>query len=228
MNNLVIAPCGNDSTYIKQWVENSPNFDLVLLYYGDSVEMAKSYKQFTPHVYMSRGEKYHLIKSFCNDNIKFIEKYYYIWLPDDDVLIYPNEINKLFNIADYYKLWLCQPAMIGHVSHNITRPVDDSILRYTNFVEVLAPLFNKETFFKLFNTFDSNYSAWGYDYLWPHLLEYPQDKIAIIDEIVINHTKPVGSNYGDRFPIPPAEEMWTLLNKYNIKKEEIEYSRISK
>ncbi len=228
MKNLVIAPCGNDNSLIKQWVGDNMNFDLVLLYYGDNMEMAKSYKQFTPHVYMGKGEKYHLIQSFYLDNPEFIEQYDYVWLPDDDVLIYPDQINKLFNVADYYKLDLCQPSMIGYVSHPITKHIDDCILRYTNFVEVLAPLFNKQTFYKLLPTFNINSSAWGYDYLWPHLLEYPQDKIAIIDDVVINHTKQACSNYEGRFAKPPHEELWELLSKYNIIKEEIEYSRISK
>lgn len=228
MNNLIIAPCGNDNSLIKQWVEGKPDFDLVLLYYGDSEEMAKSYKQYTPHVYMGKGEKYHLIHSFHLNNPGFIEQYDYVWLPDDDVLIYTEEINKLFNIADNYKLDLCQPSMVGFVSHHITRPIDNCILRYTNFVEVLAPLFSKQTFLKLVPEFNLNKSAWGYDYLWPYLLRFPQDKIAIIDDIVMNHTKPVGSSYGDRFPKPPHEDLRDILQKYNIRKEEIEYSRISK
>jgi len=86
-----------------------------------------------------------LIHLFCLSNLELIDQYDYIWLPDDDVLIYPDQINKLFNVADYYKLYLCQPFMVGVVSHSITKHVDNYILRYTNFVEVLAPLFNKQT-----------------------------------------------------------------------------------
>jgi hypothetical protein len=112
--------------------------------------------------------------------------------------------------------------MDGYVSHNITLPVINNILRYTNFVEVLAPLFSLEALLKVYQTFDLNYSGWGYDYLWPYLLGYPQDKIAIIDNIIMTHTRPVGSNYS-RFPVHPGVEMGILLQKYNINPNPIVY-----
>lgn len=226
MNNLIIAPAGDDSLF-KHWIKDSPNFDLVLLYYGDNIDIATSYTSYTPYVYAAKGEKYHLLKSFIQSNIDFISNYEYIWLPDDDVLIDTQHINKLFNIAKEYNLSITQPSMDGYVSHEITKPVPNSLLRYTNFVEVLAPLFNQETLFKIYDTFDLNYSSWGYDYLWPHLLGYPQNKIAIIDDIVMTHTRPVGQNYS-RFPKLPWEEMNELLYSFNISSSTINYNQINK
>jgi len=226
MNNLIISPVGDNSLH-NSWISENKNFDLVLIYYGDSKDTAQSYTTHTPHVYMAKGEKYHLLKSFIQNNIEFISKYEYIWLPDDDVAIPSEDINKLFNIVKEYNLSIAQPSMDGYVSHEITKPISNSLLRYTNFVEVLAPLFNLETLLKVYNTFDLNYSSWGYDYLWPHLLDYPQDKIAIIDDIVMTHTRPVGQNYS-RFPKIPWDEMVELLYSYNIIKQEINYSQIWK
>jgi hypothetical protein len=226
MNNLIISPVGDNSLH-NSWISENKNFDLVLIYYGDSKDTAQSYTTHTPHVYMAKGEKYHLLKSFIQNNIEFISKYESIWLPDDDVAIPSEDINKLFNIVKEYNLSIAQPSMDGYVSHEITKPISNSLLRYTNFVEVLAPLFNLETLLKVYNTFDLNYSSWGYDYLWPHLLDYPQDKIAIIDDIVMTHTRPVGQNYS-RFPKIPWDEMVELLYSYNIIKQEINYSQIIK
>jgi hypothetical protein len=226
MNNLIISPVGDNSLH-PNWADNHKNFDLVLIYYGDNETTAQSYTQYTPYVYTAKGEKYHLIKSFISTNLEFISTYDYIWLPDDDVDISTDNINRLFDTADEYKLSISQPSMGGYVSHEITKPVLGSILRYTNFVEVLAPLFNKETLLKVYNTFDLNYSSWGYDYLWPHMLGYPQDQVAIIDDIMMVHTRPVGQNYS-RFPKQPWDELMDLLYSYNIKKEEINYSHIWK
>jgi hypothetical protein len=39
--------------------------------------------------------------------------------------------------------------MDGYVSHEITKPVENSILRYTNFVEVLAPMFDLDSLLKI-------------------------------------------------------------------------------
>jgi len=226
MNNLIISSVGDNSLH-HSWIEKDADFDLVLLYYGDNENIVQSYISYTPYVYVAKGEKYHLLKSFIHNNIDFVSKYEYIWLPDDDVNISPKDINKLFSLAKEYKLNICQPAMEGYVSHEITKPIINSLLRYTNFVEVLAPLFDKETLLKVYDTFNLNYSSWGYDYLWSYLLHYPQDKIAIIDDIIMTHTRPVGQNYS-RFPKSPWDEMNDLLYSYNIIKQEINYSQIWK
>ena len=133
----------------------------------------------------------------------------------------------MFLLAEQYKLLLAQPAMIGHVSHRITLPQPNTLLRFTNFVEVLAPLMSLDTLMLVKDTFDENYSGWGYDFLWPYLLEYPQDKIAIIDSIVMKHTKPVGTDYS-RFPIHPSLESEEMLRRLttNLNIEQKEYSKI--
>ena len=129
----------------------------------------------------------------------------------DDIIV-ETMINKMFEIANKYELLLSQPAMKGYVSHQITVPQPNSLLRYTNFVEVLAPLMSLETLLLCKDTFDENYSGWGYDFLWPYLLNYPKDKIAIIDSIIMTHTKPVGTNYS-RFPIHPSLESEQMLSR---------------
>ena len=223
---LVISTIGDESLH-SEWIQNDPNFDLVLLYYGNKKEIAKEYTKQTPYVYMAKGEKYHLLKSFILSEQEFISQYSYIWLPDNDVSISTEDINKMFLLAEQYKLLLAQPAMIGHVSHRITLPQPNTLLRFTNFVEVLAPLMSLDTLMLVKDTFDENYSGWGYDFLWPYLLEYPQDKIAIIDSIVMKHTKPVGTDYS-RFPIHPSLESEEMLRRLttNLNIEQKEYSKI--
>ena len=190
--NLIIAPAGDKSLYLE-WLDGKPNFELVLLYYGEDIEVAKSYTKYTPHVYASKGFKWWLIKSFIEDNLDWISQFEYIWFPDDDLSINTDNINKLFEIAKEYKLWLCQPSLLGYASHRITLPQENSLLRYTNFVEVMAPIMNLDTVLKLKDTFDVNYSSWGLDGIWSYLLGDPKDKIAIIDTIIMTHTKPPGS-----------------------------------
>jgi hypothetical protein len=187
--NLVIAPAGDKSLYLE-WLNGEPNFELVLLYYGDNIEVAKSFTKHTPHVYASKGFKWWLIKSFIEDNLEWVSQFEYIWLPDDDLSINTKSINELFEIAKKHSLWLCQPALLGYASHNITLPRENSLLRFTNFVEVMAPLMDLDTLLKLKETFDVNYSSWGLDGVWPYLLGNPKDKVAIIDTVKMIHTKP--------------------------------------
>ena len=223
---LIISPLG-DKSICEEWLQGNFNFDVVFLYYGDDFKIAQNYLKYTSHIYSSKGTKFCLIKAFIQDNLEFISQYSYIWLPDDDVRIDTSEINRLFDFAKEWNLSICQPSMNGYVSHEITKPVENSILRYTNFVEVLAPMFDLDSLLKVYKIFDENYSSWGFDYLWAYLLNYPQDKIAIIDDIIMTHTKPVGQDYS-HFPKQPWDEMVELLYKYNINKQEITYSQISK
>ena len=53
----------------------------------------------------------------------------------------------------------------------------------------------------------------------------PKNKIAVVDDIVMTHTKPVGGNYS-HFPKNPWDEMVELLSKYGIIKQEINYSEV--
>ena len=100
-NYLVISTVGDESLH-HEWIENNPNFDLVLLYYGDSDTVVKEYAQQTPYVYMAKGEKYHLLKSLILSFPEFISNYKYVWLPDNDVSISTENINKMFEIANKY------------------------------------------------------------------------------------------------------------------------------
>lgn len=207
---LVISTVGDKSLH-SEWISENPNFDLVLLYYGNKKEIVDKYSKETPYVYAAKGEKYHLIKSFLLLEPEFVANYSYIWLPDNDVSISTEDINKMFELANKHNLSLAQPAMKGYVSHQITLPQPNILLRYTNFVEILAPLMSLETLLLVKDTFDKNYSGWGYDALWPYMLNYPKDKIAIIDSITMTHTQPIGTDYS-RFPIHPSFEAENILN----------------
>lgn len=226
IKNLIITPIGDDFVHFE-WFKGAPNFDTVLLYYGDNQTIFELNKKHTPYVYQSKGVKYHLIKNYIESNIDFVKKYEYIWLPDNDVSICTEEINKLFEINNRFELHLSQPSMNGYISHDITKPIHNSFLRYTNFVEVLAPLFSIDCLFKIYETFDLNFSSWGYDFLWPSILGYPKNKIAIIDDIIMTHTKPIGQDYS-RFPICPSIELSELLSSYNLTEEKINYSMVVK
>ena len=44
--------------------------------------------------------------------------------------------------------------------------------------------------------FNSNLSGWGLDFVWPKFVDKPKTELAIIDEVTVRHTRPVGGpNY---------------------------------
>ena len=216
-NNLIISVVG-DNSFHKEWISGNPEFDLILIYYGNNDDIFSDYSKDALMCIKQKGQKFPLIKTFINDNFKLVSKYEYIWLPDDDISISSNNLNNIFKIAKEYNLYICQPSMIssdGNVEHKITRPMKGIKLRFTNFVEVMMPLFDIKSLLFLYDDFNLSESGWGLDASWSHRLNYPTDKIAIIDEISALHTKPVGSDYS-RFKINPEDELNNILQKYGI------------
>jgi hypothetical protein len=41
------------------------------------------------------------------------------------------------------------------------------------------------------------WAGWGLDWVWPYLLRYPRDSIAVIDEICMVHPHTVGTKSGE-------------------------------
>lgn len=224
--NLVIVPVGDNSLHLE-WIKENSNFDIIVLYYGDSENIFLKYKKNVKKCVKIKGQKWHLLTEYILKNLNEIEKYEYFWFPDDDLLTHSNDINKIFDICKKYDLWLCQPSLDGHVSYEIEKKVHDSILRFTNFVEIICPMMSLETLHKLIFYFNINESGWGLDYLWPKLLGYPTDKISIIDDVTVTHTKPVGSDYSKRFKKEPIEELKEVFQKYNLSFNQQIYSKVS-
>jgi hypothetical protein len=215
--NLIISAVGDDSFH-KEWINGNPEFDLILKYYGNNNDIFSDYTKDALMCVKQKGQKFPLIKAFINDNFELVSKYEYIWLPDDDISISTDNLNNIFTIAKEYNFCICQPSVIstdGKVSHDITRPRKGLKLRFTDFVEVMMPLFDIKTLLSLYDDFSLSESGWGLDASWSHRLNYPINKIGIIDKISALHTKPAGSDYS-RFKINPEDELHNILQKYGI------------
>ncbi len=224
-NNLIIVPSGDYSLH-HNWISGNTNFDLVIIYYGDSEEKFNEYSNQSVHCVRKKGQKWHLISEYITNNFNNISNYEYFWFPDDDLLTNTEDINLYFDTIKENSLWLSQPSLSGYVSYEIENKVVGSKLRFTNFVEIICPSMDKKTVFKLINYFTMNESGWGMDYLWPKILGYPVDKIAIVDIITVEHTKPVGVNYNGRFTKEPMQELQELFYKYNLTFNQQIYSSI--
>jgi hypothetical protein len=213
--NLVMVPAG-DSSLHTHWISGNCNFDLIIIYYGNSEDVYNEYKTQSLDCVKNKGEKWHLIHNYIKNNFDKIKHYEYIWFPDDDLLSNSDDINTLFYTNKEHELSLSQPSLDGYVSYDIEKKVEGSKLRFTSFVEIICPMMSKNTCFNLLETFIINESGWGLDYLWPKLLGYSQDKIAIIDKVEVEHTRPVGSNYSNRFKKEPMQELNELFRSHNL------------
>jgi len=115
---------------------------------------------------------------------------------------------------------LAQPALTpdSHISHVLTLRNRSFVLRFSNFVEIMAPCFSIHFLQQAWPSFGDIQSGWGLDSLWPRLL--PDWKsIAIVDSVAVRHTRPVG---GPNYPflaergLNAYDEMRALCEKYKV------------
>lgn len=189
---LVIARVGDESLH-KQWLypHSFKNFDLYISYYGN---MPGRFKQDCEFYSETKGPRWPIYKKIIDELGERIYEYDAVWFPADDISTDAYTINQMFHIFKRLQLWLAQPALTkdSYRSWNITVRNEDYIVRYTHFVEIMVPIFSPSALRTCIPTFDSSYSGWGIDFLWPKLLGYPDNKIAVIDAVPVRHTRPVG------------------------------------
>lgn len=215
--NLVILAAGKESLHRQcKWVSNE-NFDLMINYYGSGndefLHDAIYYERF-------KGTKFNIVSQLYNKFKDVIDSYNYIFIPDDDLYITAEDLNRFFVIVEKYNLQISQPSLIGWASLPITLHHPGNVLRYTNWVEIMCPCFSSSAFKKCSETFSENDTNWGIEWLWTKALDFPKDQIAIVDSSIIAHTRPCF--FGDTYRINGNNfekaygELNQIKNKYNL------------
>ncbi|MDN4620955.1 hypothetical protein QCD85_22755 [Paenibacillus sp. PsM32] len=213
---LIICRAGDNSLH-REWVKDeNRNFDLLIEYYGDQEGL---YSQESEYYSANKGIKWSSLYELINDNREILLDYEAIWIPDDDISTTTKNINGLFEKFSQNDLWLAQPALTenSYFSHVITVENKLMDLRFTNFVEVMVPIFSSRSLEKCLLTFKDNPLGWGLDFVWPALLNYPKNKIAIIDSYPVTHTRPAGTGeiYNNIIENPHMS-LQRLIKEYNI------------
>ncbi len=201
----VLTAAGASSLH-REWINEESTFDLHLIIYDDSYEL---FKTDSPYVFVNKGFKFKLFYKYLTENEKLMEQYDFFYMPDDDISIDYHNIQKLFDYMEKYELAVAQPAITNSFfSHKHTFRQENSILRYTNFVEIMQPCFSRDALKKVLFTFNESISGWGIDFHWGILLNYAEYNMAIIDDVISIHTRPVQSSH---YP-----EMQEYMAKYNL------------
>jgi len=194
--NLVVVRAGDASLHPRWLLPLAErNWDLVVSYFGDD---AQRYRK--PEVLRldAKGPKWPALHTLLSPGGLDWQRYERVWLPDDDLDCRGSDINRLFDLSEALGLQLAQPALSwqSHISHVITLQQPGFSVRYTSFVEVMAPLLSRSFLQRVLPTLGANLSGWGLDYLWPRLVDVPGRHSAIIDCVTVTHTRPVGGpNY---------------------------------
>jgi hypothetical protein len=221
---LVVLRAGDMSLH-TEWLQGAPpeirTWDLHLSYFGDQ---SNPFPNRPADVTLSfeRGSKA-IGTVACLDALgNRVAGYDWVWLPDDDLSANLPTLNRFFEIVREHKLDLAQPAL-GHgsyVAHDITVQRPHMRLRYTTFVEIMAPCFSRRALKLCRPYLDATLSSWGPNHLFPSLLGYPERKIAIVDETPVVHTRPVGggpnSSFTRQFGVNPRKELEDFLRVHRL------------
>ncbi len=216
--NLIIVRAGDASLHTA-WL-NQPeqrNWDIIINYYGDNPNLYRDQGQ---RRIDSKGPKWPALYDLVNSLQTEILAYDYVWFPDDDLVSDPTSVNRFFEMCREYALDLAQPSLTldSIINHHITLRNKAFKLRYTTFVEVMAPCFSKRFLERCWPSFNTNLSGWGLDFLWPTWAEN-LSKVAIIDEVAVKHTRARGALYGifKEKGISPDDELRDLILKEKIR-----------
>jgi len=217
MKNCVLLTTTSKREGIEYYSYENKNFDLFIIDYTSEKDAITFLEGNIKAIFnCNGGYKYKNIKK-CIETLDILVKYDYIWLPDWDVNIPIESLNELFTLAEQYNLDLCQPSLSSdsHMSWSITEHNPDSVVRLTNFVEVMCPLFKSSFLKEVLWTFDLNYSSWGLDFLWCSIGK--EKNIGIIDSVIVKHERPISSH---EWILPNGknshQELEELQKKYNL------------
>lgn len=210
----------SDQSLHKQWLEPSEdrNFDLFIEYYGDQQnQFFDDCEYYSLH---KEGSKWTRFPALLKEHQDLIFSYDAIMIADDDLSMNSSVISQAFEILITYNLLLAQSALTpdSFYSHDITRQREKFILRYTNYVEGMLPIFSKEALMLCWPTFEKSISGWGLDQIWFTVLGCPKNKIAIIDTVPVKHTRAVFQ--GDLYKttrVNPWNELETIKKEYGVK-----------
>ncbi len=223
MKKNILVACVGPTSLHHCWLDGDRDFDLMIVDYKG----IENYKDDGEYYIQAKGTKFNIIADIFDQIPKEYER---IFIPDDDLYMKPADINKLFSVANQYNLNVCQPSLVGYYSVAINLHHPASILRYTNFVEIIGPCFDRTTFDLCRDTFNYNKSCWGIELLWDMKLGFPKDKIAIIDEVIAVHTRPCfrGDNYSNNNVESPYYEYKKLVEENNLSWDKVVYETLAK
>lgn len=186
---LVIVRAGQDSLH-RRWLQGGRrNWDLVVSWY----DAAPYVPVVDERVLRQPGGKWDVLAAQFAAHPELLD-YDYIWVPDDDIDTDCATINRLFELTAAYGLWMSQPALTAdsYYSHLHTLQCPSFELRFTNFVEVMAPCMSRASILRTLPLMPASPTGHGLDFVWGRLEDDNHWRSAIIDAAPVRHTRPVG------------------------------------
>jgi hypothetical protein len=148
--------------------------------------------------------------------------YDFIIFVDDDIWFPAEFIDDFLEIQQHCDFAVAQPARTHNsfISHVITEQVDGAIARQTRFVEIGPVVSMNQAIARELLPFDESTSmGWGFDFVWPKVVETKKMKMGIIDKVPVDHSMRDGGAYYDTVRTNQAMELYLSKNDH-VKPEE--------
>ena len=187
---LVIVRAGEQSLH-PAWLGGADrSWDLFVSWYGDAAYSPVADER----VAAAKGGKWNVL---CEQFAAFPEllgAYDYFWIPDDDIQTDSATIDGLFRIAAAEGLPLCQPSLTpdSYFSYVHTVQSPSFRLRYTTFVEIMAPCMSRQALLRVIPHARQSTTGFGLNRIWALLEDDNRHRAAIIDAVAVRHTRPIG------------------------------------
>lgn len=193
--NLVMVRAGKSSLH-GSWLADQKterNWDIVVSYFDRESFDAHTHQDGVVPVYVPGG-KWDGIFSTIN-KFENLKHYKYVWLPDDDIEADCETVNKMFEMMRTYELSVAQPSLSPDSYFSTLHVVqcNQCILRYSNFVEIMVPCLRMDVLLQVLPDFEFTLSGYGIDTIWHRLEAVTNNRAAILDNISVLHTRPIGS-----------------------------------
>lgn len=187
---LVFTSAG-DRHGLAGWLpKGGRDWDLLVAYYGDDPATYDWLAAHADQVVRRKGGKIQNLWSLWREEPALLAPYDHVWVADDDLVPRePEDIGRLFAVAEALDLWVCAPAFdpAGKMSFPATLPDDGGQdIRLVNFIEVTCPLFRRDKLESFLGVFDGSLVGYGIDKWYSHHLGADQClAFGLVDRIVM-------------------------------------------
>jgi hypothetical protein len=204
---LVVVMAGDRSLHER--IAGERNFDLWVIYYGDSDEVAQRYSAGCDRFWRRKGLKIDLVRQVLLEEVCFGEgcdysQFRYVFLPDDDIQFEGGaaDVHRFFAMGEELEADIFQPAVKNEfVSFAATRQMAGAVCHHVNWVENMMPAYRADLFRTAFlgglHALEYLKSGWGLEIIATKLAEVMLGRGVrsyVIDACPAVHTRPVGNN----------------------------------
>jgi len=147
------------------------------------------------------GFKFELIQEYFTKegSAAWPARYEYIWALDEDIDVRGTDFGELLRLADRADAYITGPAFTqasGHIVWRIQEPRKDCDFRYTNYVEVIAPLIRTQALRSILVDCEHcihRKTIWGLDGIWCGFVAHQQKRkshrnaCAVLDRTPVFH-----------------------------------------